>query len=79
MYIHILDMAQPFTPQDHPREILNMDVSPSKEDKKCTFVVELKSLPSHLRYKFIGPNETFHVIVSASLDGTQIIKLLSML
>jgi len=32
---------------------------------------------SHLRYEFLGPNETFSV--SASLDGTQIAQLLSVL
>jgi len=36
-------------------------------------------LPSHLRYKFLGPSETFSVIINASLDGTQIAKLLSVL
>ena len=39
----------------------------------------MKSLPSLLRYEFIGRNETFFVIVNGSLDGTQIAKLLSVL
>ena len=56
-----------------------MEVRPSKEDKKCSPKVELKPLPSQLRYKFLGPNDTFLVIISASLDGTQIAKLLSVL
>ena len=42
-------MAQPFPPQHHPREILNVEVGPSKEDK-CTPNVELKPLLFHLRY-----------------------------
>ena len=33
VYTHILDMAQLFLPQQHPREILNVEVGPSKEDK----------------------------------------------
>ena len=41
--------------------------------------LELKPLPSHLRYEFLGPNETFLVIVNASLHGTQMSKLLSVL
>ena len=35
VYAHILDMVPLFPPQHHPREILNMEVRPSKEDKKC--------------------------------------------
>ena len=41
--------------------------------------VELKPLPSHLRYEFLGANETYLVIVNANLDVTQIAKLLSVL
>jgi len=54
-----------------------VEVAPSKEDKKCTPEVELNSLPSHVRYEFLGPNETFPIIINASLDSTQIAKLLS--
>ena len=56
-----------------------MEVRPSKNDKKCSPEVELKPLPSHLRYEFLGANETFLVIVNANLHGTQIAKLLSVL
>ena len=69
VYAHILDMALLFPPQHHPREILNLEMRPSKEDKKCSLKVELKPLPSHLRYEYLGPNESFMVIVNASLDG----------
>ena len=47
-----------------------MEVGPPKEDKKRTSNVELKLLSSYLRYEFLGPNDTFFVIVSASHDGT---------
>jgi len=50
------DMAQLFLPQHHPREILNMEVGSSKEEKKFTLEVELKLLPSHLWYEFLSPN-----------------------
>ena len=79
VYTQILDMAKPFPPQYQLRDILNMEVGPSKENRKRTLEVELEQLPSHLRHEFLGPNDTFSIIVSASLDGTQIIKLLSML
>jgi len=35
-YAHILDMAPLFPPQHHPKEILNLEERPSKEDKKYT-------------------------------------------
>ena len=69
VYAHILDMAPPLAPQHHPRDIQNLEVRPSKDDKKCSPEVELKPLPSHLRYEFLGPNEIFLVIVNANLDG----------
>ena len=73
-------MAQPFPPQHHPVGILNVEASPFKEDKKCTPKLKLKLLPSLLRYKFLGLDDNFPIIVSAtSLDGTQNCKLLSVL
>ena len=42
-------------------------------------VLELKPLPSHLRYAYIGENETLPVIVSASLSNSQLEKLLRVL
>ena len=50
-YAHILDVAPPLPPQHHPREILNLEVRPSKDDKQCSPEVELKPLPSHLGYE----------------------------
>lgn len=41
--------------------------------------MELKPLPSHLRYKYLGPNHTFPVIFSTKLDDSQIQKLLDIL
>jgi len=37
---------------------------PPKEASK----VELKPLPPNLRYEFLGPNSTYHVIINASLN-----------
>ena len=56
-----------------------MEAEPTKEEKKRTPKLELMPPPSHLRYEFLGLNDTFLVIVSASLDGIQIAKLLSVL
>ena len=37
--------------------------------------VELKTLPSNLRYEFLGPNSTYPVIVNASLDEDETKKI----
>ncbi|XP_038976654.1 uncharacterized protein LOC113463578 [Phoenix dactylifera] len=42
-------------------------------------VLELKPLPSHLRYAFLGENNTLPVIVSASLSDEQLDKLIRIL
>ncbi|XP_078148472.1 uncharacterized protein LOC144543896 [Carex rostrata] len=41
--------------------------------------VELKPLPSTLRYEYLGPNQTYPVIVNASLDQDQTDQLLTIL
>jgi len=48
VYTHILDMAQPLSTHHHPTKIANVETGPSKEDKKCTPEVKLKSLSSLL-------------------------------
>ena len=41
--------------------------------------LELKPLPSHLKYAFLGVEETFSVIISSSLESDQENKLLEIL
>jgi len=41
--------------------------------------VKLKSLPSSLRYEFLGLNSTYPVIVNASLNASQVNSLLGIL
>ncbi|XP_070009801.1 uncharacterized protein [Nicotiana sylvestris] len=41
--------------------------------------LELKPLPSHLRYKFLGSNDTLSVIVSSLLNDVQVEQLLNVL
>ena len=41
--------------------------------------LELKPLPSHLKYAFLGVEETFPIIISSSLDSDQENKLLEIL
>ena len=40
---------------------------------------ELKPLPSHLKYAYLGENETFPVVISAHLDKDQEVQLLEVL
>jgi len=48
---------------------------PSSDEAKAP-EVELKPLPSSLRYEFLGPKSTYRVIVNASLNASQIDSLL---
>ena len=41
--------------------------------------LELKPLPSHLKYAFLGVEETFPVIISSSLESDQDNKILEIL
>ncbi|XP_021715002.1 uncharacterized protein LOC110682970 [Chenopodium quinoa] len=41
--------------------------------------LELKPLPSNLKYAYLGDNETLHVIISSSLNESQETKLLNLL
>jgi len=52
---------------------------PSKEEEKCALKVELKPLPSFLRYELLDPDHKFPVIVSSKLDGPKLKKLLDVL
>ena len=47
-----------------------LEIATSREGKGVP-MVELKPLPSHLRYEFLGPNSTFPVIVNSSLNECQ--------
>ena len=51
----------------------------SKEGEMEIPKVELKELPSHLKYVFLGENNTFPVIIVAGLEDAQEEKLVSML
>jgi len=59
-------------------EILNVKEE-SLSDEEQAPKVELKPLPSSLRYEFLGPNSTYPVIVNASLNACQIDSLLRVL
>ncbi|XP_070035423.1 uncharacterized protein [Nicotiana tomentosiformis] len=60
----------------HSKERKNPPAKPSIEAPRQ---LELKSLPSHLRYAFLGPNSTLPVIISSGLLDVQVEQLLQVL
>ncbi|CAM8954496.1 unnamed protein product [Rhodiola kirilowii] len=76
---------------DSMMDLLMMDEEEQKEEKddgnektekgegKEPCGIELKALPTSLRYKFLGPNSTFPVIVNASLNELETSRLLHVL
>jgi len=70
-YEELLDES-PHIEDSGVEEIIEEEVSPlPKEAPK----VELKPLPSNLRYEFLGPNSTYPVIVNACLNEVETEKL----
>ena len=59
-------------------EILKVEEEPLTDEEQAP-KVELKPLPSSLRYEFLGPNSTFPVIVNANLNACQVDSLLRVL
>ena len=59
---------------------LNLSVPPNQPDDPWSELkalkVELKPLPKGLRYAFLGPNFTYHVIVNAELNNVETALLL---
>jgi len=68
-YARFLNESTAYTPRQFTREILSVEEPASKEQEKRPSKVELKPLPSHLRYEFLDSAHQFPVIVSAKLDG----------
>nr|XP_027120356.1 uncharacterized protein LOC113737306 [Coffea arabica] len=59
-----------FTPEPHQRVLSSVVQAP---------VLELKPLPEHLKYAYLGDNETLPVIISSALSKTQEEKLIRVL
>ena len=68
--------ANGWAPKFEPLPPIEDRVLPSKERPPK---LELKPLPSHLKYVFLGVKETFSVIISSSLESEQENKLLEIL
>ena len=68
--------ANEWTPKFEKLPPIEDRVLPSEEKPPK---LELKPLPSHLKYAFLGAEETFSVIISSSLESDQENKLLEIL
>ncbi|XP_042021284.1 uncharacterized protein LOC121768798 isoform X1 [Salvia splendens] len=69
------EIPRSLRPQFLPLRSGSEDSNKDGENKK----LELKPLPLHLRYAFLGGNDTFPVIVSSSLSSFELDKLLRVL
>ena len=78
-YARLLNESTAYAHRKSPKEVLSVEELLSKEEEKSVLKVELKPLPSHLRYEFLDPDHKFPIIVSSKLDGTQLEKLLDVL
>ncbi|XP_070019794.1 uncharacterized protein [Nicotiana sylvestris] len=59
-----------------PLHLENRESLPAKPSIEEPLNLELKPLPNHLRYEFLGPNSTLPVIISSSLLDVQAQQLL---
>ncbi|XP_070017932.1 uncharacterized protein [Nicotiana sylvestris] len=62
-----------------PLHLEKRETPPAKSSIEEPPKLELKPLPAHLRYEFLGPDSTLPVIISSSLLDVQVQKLLQML
>ncbi|XP_070019442.1 uncharacterized protein [Nicotiana sylvestris] len=62
-----------------PLHLENRETPPAKPSIEEPPKLELKPLPNHLRYEFLGPNATLPVIISSSLLDVQAQQLLQVL
>jgi len=67
----LLEASPPIPPFSAKVELLQDESEPSSDWTKAP-KVELKPLPSSLRYEFLGQKSTYPVIVNSNLNATQI-------
>ena len=74
----LLDASPPILSSLTKVKPLKDENKPSSNKAKAP-EIELKPLPSSLRYEFLGPNSTYPVIVNAILNASQVDSLLRVL
>ena len=81
-YVHLLNSTPTINRVQNKFESLELQPSIETRIKPSIDVpptLELKQLPSHLRYAFLGPFNTLPVIISSALTSMQEYKLLRIL
>jgi len=73
-----LEASPPIPPFLAKVEPLKVENKPSSDEAQAP-EVELKPLPSSLRYEFLGPNSKYHLILNVSLNASQVNSLLRVL
>ena len=71
-YARLLNDSTAYLPRQSCEEIHSVEEPTSKKEEERPLKVELKLLPSHLRYEFLDSSHQFPVIVNANLDGPPI-------
>ncbi|XP_074314796.1 uncharacterized protein LOC141650910 [Silene latifolia] len=62
--------------EDPDKEFESLRRNGKKEERSMPPQVELKPLPSTLKHAFLGPNDTYPIIVNSALNDTELQKLL---
>ena len=78
MCAQYLEVSPQVPPCQAKVKILKVEEEPLFDEEQVP-KVELKPLPSSLRYEFLRPNSTYPVIVNASLNACQVDSLLRVL
>ena len=60
-------------------DLKNRASPPAKPSIEVPPILELKALPPHLKYVFLGANNTLHVIIAADLNDSQVDALVEVL
>ena len=68
-----------FKPKIYELDMKNRESPPTKSSIEEAPKVELKALPRHLRYEFLGNGDTLPVIIASDLDEKQVQSLVKVL
>ena len=61
-----------FKPKKYDLDLKNRESPPARPSIEEDLKLELKALPPHLRYEFLGNGDTLPVIIASDLDEQQV-------
>ena len=68
-----------FRPKKYELDMKNRESPPAKPSLEEALKLELKDLPPHLRYEFLGKGDIFPVIIASELNEQQVESLVKVL